>query len=79
MLTARALQGAASIKAQNVGFRLRLRRDRLNQARQSLAEVYISMMKALASVSEPNIRARQGGRRLAPSAGAIAPKLGVMR
>ena len=61
MLTARALQGAASIKAQNVGFqlRLRLRRDRLNQARQSLAEVYISMMKALASVSEPNIRARR--------------------
>ena len=61
MLTARALQGAASIKAQNVGFQLRLRlhRDRLNQARQSLAEVYISMMKALASVSEPNIRARR--------------------
>ena len=30
-----------------------------------------------ASVREPNIRARsKGGRRLAPSAGAIAPKLG---
>ena len=81
MLTARALQGAASIKAQNVGFqlRLRLRRDRLNQARQRLAEVYNTTKNDLASVSEPNIRARQGGRRLAPSAGAIAPKLGVMR
>ena len=33
----------------------------------------------LASASEPNIKARQGGRRLAPSAGAIALKLGVMR
>ena len=62
-----------------VGFRLRLRRDRLNQTRQRLAEVYITTKKALASVSEPNIRARKGGRQLAPSAGALAPKLGVMR
>ena len=44
-----------------VGFRLRLRlrRDRLNQARQSLAEVYISTKKALASVSEPSLKPTQ--------------------
>ena len=42
MLTARALQGAASIKAQNVGFqlRLRLRRGRLISARHRLAAFF---------------------------------------